>query len=242
MQNILIIHFGSVCECLISTSLIKGFQKIDKDTDIHFVVNDKECLKVFQYNKDITSCMLYSDFIKSQDEDYIYDKVINLHPSFDPRKIKSKEFYGFNTDKDTEKIDNILYGKNSTNKSIFQLYFNLAGLKWKGEGYNFQYFPKTKNKIDWTGVAIANINLRNYIVNKLKLENSKLHIVPFKNNIYTKFDELNKYYNIITDDFLTLNIALCLRKSIYFLETSPYNFKLEMFGEQQIIKVPKFHI
>jgi hypothetical protein len=119
------------------------------------------------------------------------------------------------------------------------MYFMLAGLKWHGEGYDFHYYPKSKAKKDTSGISVVNNNLKHYILGKLKLNLSEVCNLPHKKNLYNKIDELNKCQNIITDDFFTLNLALFLRKNVYFLETIPFNFPLELFGIGKVFKIPK---
>ena len=54
-----------------------------------------------------------------------------------------------------------------------------------------------------------------------------------------RMDEVNRCKDIITDDILTMNMAIYLRKRIYFLETAPVNLKLEFFGSKHtVIDVP----
>ena len=73
--------------------------------------------------------------------------------------------------------------------NIFQLYFILSGLTWKGEGYNLAYYPKTKVRSNRIGVSVANANIRNYILDNLEVDNKKIWYIPYKKNIF-KFIEI----------------------------------------------------
>ena len=121
---------------------------------------------------------------------------------------------------------------------LFQLYYKLAGLKWKGEGYDIGYYPKTRTKKNRAGIAVANSNLRSYILNELKLDNSSVWNLPRKKNILRKMDEINKCKRIITDDIIIFHLALSLRKYVHFLKTFPLNFNLELFKSGEIYDVP----
>jgi hypothetical protein len=121
--------------------------------------------------------------------------------------------------------------------NIFQLYYNLSGLKWRGEGYDIHYYPKYKLKRNKVGISIANANLRNYILDKLKLDSGKIWYIPYKKNIYKKMDNINQCKNIITDDILTFHLSMILRKYVYFLQTFPLKIKMELFGNGEIHQV-----
>ena len=113
------------------------------------------------------------------------------------------------------------------------------GMEWHGEGYDIKYYPQSKTKKNKIGIAVANANLRNYITKKQKIDNKRLWHIPYKKNLLKRLDEVNRCNEIITDDFLTFNLVVYLRKYVYFLQTIPYMFKLEYFGKGKIINVPQ---
>jgi ADP-heptose:LPS heptosyltransferase len=239
-MKILLIHLGTQSECFIATSLIKGLKKAYNDADIYCVVKNTETESIFKYNKNIKKTYT----IKNVPVEFTrmhFDKVINLHPDFSTEEHfdpKSTEKLGFDFGEGTAKIYGFLYERKKTNKNIFQLYYRLAGLKWRGEGYSFSYYPKARTKKYTTGIAVVNANLKSYVVDKLKLDLSKIWNIPYKKNIHKKLDEINRCPSIVTDDFFTLNLALYLRKNVYFLETAPINMQIELFGSGKIFKVP----
>lgn len=239
-MKIALIHLGTPSECFMSTPVLKGLKSAYDNPEITCVVGSENAKSIFKYNnaiKDTLSIVEAVDKVK----DNKYDLLLNLHPDFSfdrcfPIEADDKRGFGFSPDSDA--LHDMLYGNKKTHKNIFQIYFNLAGLKWRGEGYDFHYHPKSRSGKNRTGLAIANTNLRHYVIEKLELEASRVWYVPFKQNIFRKMDEINKCQQIITDDLFTMNVSVYLRKNIYFLKTIPYNFKLEFFGKGIIFPVP----
>jgi hypothetical protein len=242
-MKFLIINFGTLCETFISTCIIKGIYKNhsqESQPEIYWICNDQESLNILKYNKKIKKVYIKGEVPESLLK-MNFDRVINLSPEFLPANdlnILSNDIRGFNFDDKSNKLYDIVYGNVKSNLNIFQIYFKLSGMTWKGEGYDVNYIPRNKSKKNRTGIAIANANLRNYIIDKLKLDITKLWIVPFKKNIFKKIDEINRVNYLITDDFLSMNIGLFVRKNIYFLETIPYNTRLEFFGTGESYQVP----
>ena len=248
MKKILIINLEPISECLLSTSLIKGYKSKYKDITIDVIVSeDDNCKKIFKYNPCVDSVYSINEVIDQLPFELLnskYDIMVNLSHDNTLAKLfenNSIETYGFQYSDEDNKIYETLYKFNKSNKNMFQLYFSLCGLIWRGEGYDIYYHPKTKSKQD-IGVIIVNKNLNNYLHTQLKFDKKDLNIIPFKNNIFKKMDEINKYQKIITDDFLSVNISCLLRKEIFFLKTVPYNYQLEFFGKGNIIEVPKTFI
>jgi hypothetical protein len=166
----------------------------------------------------------------------IYDVLFNLSSDRAALDVTAKEKHGLLID--DEKYHQILYGDEVTNMNLFQIYYRLIGSSWRGQGYDLQYRPRTKSRKSRIGLAVANPNLRYFINDNLNLELSKLWVIPFKNNIYRKMDEINKCKTIVTDDFITMHLALYLRKYVHFLRTIPANFNVEMFGSGYCYDVP----
>jgi hypothetical protein len=234
-MEILLVQLGSPCECVVSTSLLRGlFKKFDKPT-IYVLVNSHKNLGVFRHNRRVK---LATEHLKKV-VNRAFDLIINLSPNFNSNVIKTKRKLGFGTStKNDKKYYNILYGKRKTRQNIFQVYYSLANLKWSGEGYDICYYPNTKSNYCKTGLTLSNANLRAYIIGKLKLNESRLWNVPFKKNIFKKMDEINRCQNIITDNNVTTHLSIALRKYTYFLQTVPVTTKFEFFDRGQLIKVP----
>ena len=237
-MKIIIINLGSPCECLLSTSLIKGLRKKYKDPEIHFLVKTNECQRLFEFSKYVHNSIRINS-VPKEFLDTEFDLAINLSAdtNFDAIKLKAKRKKGFFMSEDTGKYKKAIYGESKINKNIFQIYYSLAGLVWEGEGFSFCYNPKSKSKKNRTGLLIANAVLRKYIMNKLNLDYSKIWNIPYRKNIFQIMDEVNKCGTLVTDDFTTMNIGLCLRKEIHFLKTLPYTTKIELFGNK-LYKIP----
>ena len=209
---------------------------------ITWIVKDDINKSLLEYSDNIDKIVTCQDFIEKPFSDY--EVFINLHPLFNPTNQISEEFgltfsktYGFYQNKESLFFDEILYGNKQTSMNMFQIYFKLAGMLWKGEGYDINYFPKTKSKKNRAGIAVAHANLRNYIIENIDLESMKTWIVPYKKNVFKYMDEINRCKQIITDDTLTLHLALYLRKKVHFLQTINDNIKIELFGQGKIYYV-----
>ena len=239
-MKILITNFGTVSDNVASTSILKRLKRRMEKTDITWCVKTKDDKNIFKYNKSINKIISLKELINL---DETFDLLINLNP-FLPHKICNKTKivntlgFGFNEEVDSfESIVNGMMPRDDMN--VFQMYYALAGMTWKGEGYDIGYNPRSRSKKNRAGIAVANANLRNYLTDELELDSMRLWHIPYKKNIFKKMDEINKCAKIITDDILTLHLALALRKYVYFLKTSPTNTKIEFFGKGEFYEVPK---
>ena len=243
-MNILLIHLGTPCECFIASSVIKGLKnKYKKCHPLHIyvLVDNKDCLSIFKYNHHIRLVYVI-DQVPSEFRRKKFDLFINLHPKFvedNYFEIDSKEKIGFHHTKEGDRTELYMYEGKKTSKNIFQMYYILSGLKWKGEGYSIIYNPRKKNKKRITGVYIINENLFDFVKKRLQLDLSVVKHIQHHKNIFKKLDELNGCENIITDDAFTMHQALFLRKNICFLETINYNYPIELFNNGKIFKIPK---
>jgi hypothetical protein len=234
-----IIHLGDICNILISSSLNKGLLKQYKDADITWIVDNSECASIFQYTKNCKA-VLASEFLHTEYEPF--DILINLSPNVHPADpvLKYKEFIGFNGSEESLVYYEVIYGNRKTSMNPFQVYYRLAGMKWRGEGYGIVYYPKTRVKKDWVAVAIDRNKLRHYVNDNLVAKNAfRMLLLPYKKNVYRRMDEINRCSFIITDDLLTLHLSLFLRKQVHFLETFQLNSEPELFGNGVIYPVPK---
>jgi len=234
-MKVVISQLGTICECIVSTSILKGLKKRYKNIEIDVIVADQTRSKLFSYHP------LVKNVFTLQNKEEIEKKEFDLFISLDryPYSIKiqaettiglgSKDFIGYY---------DILFGTKQSKKNLFQIYYDLAGLTWRGEGYDFYYYPHTKTQKQKTGIAIANSVLKKYVLKRLNLKQSKIWTVPNKTNIFKKADDINKCESIITDDFLTMHVASALRKYVYFLQTAPMTTKIELFSQGQLLSVP----
>jgi len=133
--------------------------------------------------------------------------------------------------KDAEEYFAIMHNRVRSDKNMLQVLYKLAGLTWKGEGYDLAYYPKNKTNKHRTGIAISNDALRQFVKNNLKLEMSEIHSVPIRKNLFKKMDEINRCVNIITDDLFILHASIALRKNVEFLDVLNTPTNVEFFGK-----------
>jgi len=238
-MNIVVTHFGNISQLIPVTSVIMGIKKQKINTNITMVVSKKEFCYIYKYNKNIDRTITLEQFSK---EYQAYDLLVNLFSYFpdslyiNPEIRQATGFYFF---KEYDRFKKALTGEQKfPEMSILQLYYILAGLTWKGEGYDLGYLPKTKTHKNRIGVSVANANIRNYVLDNLEIDNKKIWYIPYKKNIFKKMDEINKCKKIITDDLTTFHLSIAMRKYVYYLETYPLNLKLEFFNRGEIYKVP----
>lgn len=238
-MKILISHLGVLSELVPATSVISSLKSVAVNSKIDWVVKEDRYKKLFKYNKDINNVYCFNEF---KNVKYEYDLFINLYPFFpydECKNIKIFKSLDFNFEDEFKDFKDVLLGEmDYKNTNLFQIYYKLCGLTWGGQGYDISYYPKTKSKKNRIGISVANANLRNYIIDKLKLDDKTLWIMPYKKDIFKKMDEINRCKKIITDDLTTYHLSMSLFKYVYFLETYPLNYKIETFKNGEIIKVP----
>lgn len=235
-MKIAILNYEGPWFALATTSLIKSIIKSQKDCQIHFFTTEDN-VPIFKYHNKIN---LISGYTSDIDQ---FDQVINYSPSIAASNfcanINAKEKFGFTEtnghvtclDKNAVEFYDVLYCKQKTSKCIFQIIFKLANRIWRGEGYSLTYYPKNQTIKTNTGIMIVNKDLREYVRKNLTLRLSETYFMPNKNNLYKKFDEINRCMNIITDDMFTMHAAISLRKNVEFLDVENINYKLEFFGK-----------
>ena len=239
-MKILITNLGTVADNITSSSVLKRLRRRLESTDITWCVKTNVDKNTFKHNQSINKIISLEELINLEET---FDLLINLDP-FLPHKICNKvkiiDTLGFGFNEEVKTFESVIDGdKQMKGMNVFQMYYKLAGMTWKGEGYDIGYYPRSKSKKNRAGVAVANANLRNYLTDEIELGSMKLWHIPYKKNIFKKMDEINKCSKIITDDILTLHLSLALRKYVYFLRTSPINTKIEFFGNGEIYEVPK---
>ncbi len=247
-MKILVAHLGTLLEVFVASSINKGLCKKYYNPEITWVLGNETTKSLLKYHSKLKEAITCEELIARGYRGY--DKFINLHPLFKPTNQISEEFKSIFSDtfgyyQHSEEYilyDSILYAGKETNMSMFQVYFRLAGMVWRGEGYDIKYFPKTKSKKKRAGIAIVHANLRNFITENIDLKSMKTWIVPYKKNVFKHMDEINRCHNIVTDDLLVLNLALYLRKKVNFLETIHNNMKTELFGMGKIYPVSSYVI
>jgi hypothetical protein len=235
--KICVVHLGSLLEVLPATSLFYGLRKKYENPQITWIVSD-QVKHLFKYTKDV---FVFAPSEASQ-QSVLYDLVINLSPNVHPADpfFVYRDFIGFNGNPDTTDIYQVLYGQRKTKMNQFQPYFRLAGLVWRGEGYGIRYFPKNKTKKDSLGIAITHDKLQQYLYNGISGGNEfRTELCDVTGDIFTRLDSLNKFDSVLTNDLLTANFSLFLRKELHFLETRQLSFNLEIFNSGRVYRVPE---
>lgn len=234
-MKVVIAHSGPLSELIVASSVNIGMRKHPVDVSITWIVPE-EHKYVFKYNKNVCDTYSFKEFRNQEKE---YDLFINLWPDTIATQAEIKERTGFGCYGEFDKYENVILGLESyPDMSNQQLYFYLSGMTWKGEGYDINYYPRTKSKKNRIGMSAANANLRNYVIDNLEVDDNKIWYIPYKKNIFKRMDEINRCNKIITDDLLTLHLALALRKYVYYLETYPNTLRLELFKNGQVYPVP----
>lgn len=232
-MNICVINLGKIEDCFISSVINQGLVKKYPDSNIDWLVGCESTKQLMSFSKNIRHVFLPSDQMSS------YDLFINLTPFFHPSDplVSNAQIIGFNTS-DKKEFYDILYGNKKTKMNIFQVYFNLLDMTWRGEGFDIKYYPKNRQKKGYTGLLTSNINLRNFLKEKLELNKMKVSQIPFRKNIFKKMDEINRYEFVITDDWFSMNLSIALKKQVHYLKVFPINTKLEFFNNGYIYEIP----
>lgn len=237
-MKIYVLNLGDVQECLVSSSLNRGLLRKYGRHDLTWVVKGEEEKSLFQYTQGLRVLLAHEFLNNLMDE---ADIVVNLTPAIHPADpaLKFKKFVGFNSeDEDASDYHEFIHGSRKTNMNVLQVYFRLAGMTWRGEGYGITYYPKTRTRKNSVAIVIDHSKLRHYVNDNLSADAFKLVLVPYKRNVFKRLDEINRCVHVITDDLLTMHLSVMLKKKVHFLETIPLNTKLEFFGNGEIYKVP----
>lgn len=234
MKTLVICH-GEPWEALASTTLIKSLQREDERLRLTWVSRpDTSCL--FKYNSNIDE--LHENTILHDK----FDRAINLTPTEAAGRILSeveaseKLGYSYSSDgiqplnEGAAEVMPILRGE-ETKRNYFQVMFRIADMTWKGEGYDFSYYPRNKMKKRKTGVAISDDSLREFIKTNLELNQSELWHVPMREDLLKRIDEINRVRQLITDDLFTAHAGIAMRKDVEFLDTQGLNMSIEFFGK-----------
>jgi len=239
-MKILIINWGDAVKNIIATSLLSAIKRKCPEADIYWSVFLDEDKHIFKHNKHVKQVVNQEEMDNLREDFYL---LINLDPYFNYTEFRYNKFkhrLGCYFNPTAEYFINILQGNEQSNSvSLFKIYYILAGMTWKGEGYDLGYFPKTRSKKNRVGLSIANANLRTYVNDNMNLEDMKMWHIPYKKNIFKRMDEINRCKKIVTDDMLTFHLAMSLRKYVYFLKTSSLDTKVEFFGHGEIYNIPK---
>lgn len=242
MTKIVILQYGEPWITLASTSVIKSIGNKYKKSTIDWATTS-DSYSLLQYNSRIRDILVgYGPFHNS------YDVAINLSPTKEScltmNIIESDVKLGFGEidgeigylNNDAKEGFEVLHKGLPSDRHILQIIFRIAGLKWRGEGYDLAYYPKNKMKKGKTGIAISDSRLRKYVKNNLQLNKSELWHVPMKQDILKRIDEINRCKRIVTNDLFSAHAAIAMRKHVEFLDDQGLNMGMEFFGNGNHIK------
>lgn len=235
-MDIVVYQFGDPWYALASTSLVHGLRFAYPGCKIRWVTSE-ENFPLFAYNRRLTDVSIGENAPNSR-----CDLAVNLTPS--PaccQAMKAGDFcdrrgFVFNKENvgvsDSSMLDilEVANGRQKTTKHVLQIIYSLAGLKWRGEGYDLSYYPRNKMRKTKTGVAVVDDSLRQFIWDGLKLEYSSLWHIPMKKNLLKRIDEINRVKRIITNDWFCLHASIALKKHVEFVDDQDYNMSVEFFG------------
>lgn len=247
MTTVVILQYGEPWISLASTTLIKAIHRDHNKVSLDWATT-QESYCLFQHNSRIRDLMVgYGPFYNR------YDIAINLSPTEESCSImgdieaKSKMGFGIVNGKigyfnaDAEEGLSVLKKNETSERNILQILFRIAGLRWRGDGYDLAYYPKNKTKKIKTGIAIENEELRKYVKNNLNLQQSELWHVPMKQNLLKRIDEINRCKRIVTDDLFSVHASIAMRKHVEFLDTKGLNINMEFFGNGNHIRLKNEH-
>jgi len=225
-KSILVVHHGQPWESLCATSLIKRLHKDNYNLSLDWsTTEDSNCL--LKYNKRINN-LFTGESIPSL---CCYDTVIFLSDpdNIDMQNVEYKNSFGWGQKCCPKDVEAYFSGER-INKHVLQILYRASGLSWRGEGYDFSYYPRNKTKHSKTGIAIADSGMRSYVKDNLQLRFSNQWHVPMKKSLLKRVDEINRCQRIVTDDLFTVHAALALRKHVEFLDTENFRSDIEFFG------------
>lgn len=222
-MKIIVIQSGPAYEVLLLSGVLIGLKKKYPDAKTLWV-GDPAYFPLIKFNKRIKK---HLNIHKSGDlaaltsfygSDVCYNTSLDRSAQKFASTTNSKVYYGFNergaVDGSATFFQNVLTNQLITRKTILDLYYNLAGMTWHGEGYGLSYYPRHKQS-KGTGI---------YCQSEIWMEGEKLTL-PI--NLLQKFDTINQYAHIITDDLFVLHVALALRKKATFVGNLPYNLNFQ---------------
>lgn len=225
MNKILIVQHGNEAEVFPLLSLVIGLKKAHPTASIIWA-GDPLLSDLVRYNKRIKRFIDIEREFTMQTLQIVFEAEICVNPSntTSSRRFTSnasaKQIFGFGKDgavsRQAEFFGNVLSGKTATNKTSLQLYYDLVGLRWQGEGYGLSYYPQTKQTMECGA----------YLDGDLPDDCPRIKM-PSK--VLFRLDVLNKYASIYTDDVFTAHASIALRKQCYFTEKLPY--QIEFFGK-----------
>jgi hypothetical protein len=247
-MKIAIVHDGPTDHSLILTSIVSGLIKRYGQYLITWISSRDNS----EYIKHMP-CVRFKDIESSTDNEE-YDIILNYGGSelanLKAFEIKARSYFGSSLfgNHPTAFMENqksgdlgyqALYSGRVTSQNLFQIFYSMAGMSWKGESYGFTYYPKNRMKKGCVGVAIQDSTINGYLQKNLEVTENRLWLIPIKKNILKQFDEVNRCDSLITDCPIVMQSGVYLRKRVEFLAYQKPNVRFEFFGNGAIHFVPE---
>ncbi len=232
-MKIAIIQSGTPEDFLLTNSLLIGLHKKHQKAEIIWI-GDPKYFYLIKHSKRVNSTVSIKDLNFSCLSSISKISIcVNTCPHKEATRftslINAKTCYGFDkngpTNRQAEFFQKVMDNKIRTNKTIQDLYYGMADLKWRREGYGLCYYPRTK-QTEKCGKYLSN---HSPVAEKCK----DIHLPP---DLLSQFDTINQYSEIVTDDMFVLHAGLSLRKYVSFL-TSPLPYRIDFFKRGKIIEL-----
>jgi len=232
--KIVLIQSGSDHEAVVLCSLLIGLHKKWPGCQITWAGNPK-FFELIKYNRRVKQCVDINQELSFSDLSTFYGTDLCINPSNTKSakkfvlSVSSKQYLGFTkkgaADRHAEFFGRVISGDITTHKTILDLYFALAGLKWSGEGYGLSYYPRKRQENGDGTYLSQNVDIKNALPIRLP------------DNILRKLDAINQFKEIHTDDLFVAHVGIALRKIIHFYADLPY--ELEFFKKGKRVKEKK---
>ncbi len=226
MSKILVVQYGPDEEIYPLMSLVIGLLKTFPKAHITWA-GDPRLSDLIKYNKRIKRFLDIEREFSLKTLQLVFGTDICVNASFSTiarqfaSQVQAKATYGFAregaTNRSSEFFYNVMHNNISTNKTLLQMYYDIANLRWSGEGYGLSYYPKTKQS-EQCG---------SFFSQEKSIENCKKINMPQK--LLPQLDTLNRYEEIVTDDLMVAHSGIALRKKCTLYADLPY--KMEFFGK-----------
>ncbi len=230
-KKIVIIQQGSESEIFPLLSLAIGLRKAHPDSQIIWAGNPS-LSDLVRYNKRIKRFIDIEQEFSISTLQIVFGAEICVNTSTSSiakqfaSHVGAKHTAGFDkkgaTSRRAEFFENVVLGKISTKKTALQLYYDLAGLRWRGEGYGLSYYPKTR-QTEPCGSFVTDCN-----------EPENCSRIKMPKGTLDKLDTINRYAEIITDNLFVAHASIALRKQCTLMADLPY--QMEFFGRGTLKK------
>ena len=225
-------QYGDEAEVFPLLSLIIGLQKEHSDSHIIWV-GDPSLSDLIRYNKRIKRFIDIEQEFTLKTLQLVFGAEICVNTSSSSlakrfvSNINANNIIGFDqngaTSQQSQFFKNVISGKISTKKTALQLYYDLVGLRWRGEGYGLSYYPKTR-QAERCGAFMTIYD-----------EPDNCSKIKMPDKVLNRLDALNKYTKIITDDIFSAHASIALRKQCTLIGNLPY--QMEFFGKGSLKRV-----